>query len=377
MHTRTDSYASSSCCNNLTHDVLKTTNDPLKKGSIRIGHIRHYNSTMMNRSSTTSSTGSLLTPEEKREIFLRKSQHLHDTMDHVLGEQSAARATVKKAAAVTAAAASNVQRPEQQQQQQQQSRSARYNQAFIQVGITFVIVVLAGQSMKSSISNQKNKMKLEAALEVLETKRLLLQKIQNEADLRLLAQQCVHTIQQGQTSNQDWYHPTVTTSRAANKKSRSSSWNNWIWGIPNTNSESDIIVSGEDDFLMRTDATSGNSHSALEEQIYQVLSNYVHQVVGDEAFTDIEKEKQQYQAMATATTNSSRNSQITKASTKHDESNSMDLDDMSLNEKLLQELLLREQQQQQDVGLTVGKDEQKNDTNREQVVIKKHRIFQI
>lgn len=78
----------------------------------------------------------------------------------------------------------------------------RYRQALINAGLSFFMVVLAAQALKSAQEKRKAKLELEAVQELLEEKRVLLHSLQDRQYLSPLAAEIVEQVQ----ASQSWWY---------------------------------------------------------------------------------------------------------------------------------------------------------------------------
>ncbi|GAX10685.1 hypothetical protein FisN_14Lh198 [Fistulifera solaris] len=119
-------------------------------------------------------------------VQLNSKQELHQQMKKVMGAKTAPPSEAE-----------------------QQARRARVRQSAINVGISFMTVVLAGQALKSGSERRKMETKVYEATEEAETKIRLLKQLSSEVVVRELAQKVCREIP---GNNPSWFRRTPDTS---------------------------------------------------------------------------------------------------------------------------------------------------------------------
>jgi hypothetical protein len=92
---------------------------------------------------------------------------------------------------------------------EQQARRARVRQSAINVGVSFMTVVLAGQALKSGSERRKMETKMYEAVEEAETKIRLLKQLSSEGNVRELAQKVCRDMP---SNNPSWFRRATGTS---------------------------------------------------------------------------------------------------------------------------------------------------------------------
>ncbi len=93
---------------------------------------------------------------------------------------------------------------------EQQARRARVRQSAINVGVSFMTVVLAGQALKSGSERRKMETKMYEAIQEAETKIRLLKQLSSEVVVRELAHKVCREMPN--SSNRSWFRRAPDTS---------------------------------------------------------------------------------------------------------------------------------------------------------------------
>ena len=184
------------------------------------------------------------------------------------------------------------------QQQQQQQRQQRFERSMMNMGISFGLVLLAAQSLKSGAHKRKAEEEREKAYYVVEKQRQILRNIQNEEHLRTVARKCV------QAATESSFVVAGKSDMTATKQHQSKSWLESWFGPPEptetvyTTSSSTV---GDDDDM-----------KALEEKILRIIQADLREKIGLNALTEEEKDKVTLKSLPVQPVNTSNTASQTK-----------------------------------------------------------------
>jgi hypothetical protein len=147
---------------------------------------------------------------------LAKSKNMYKEMESVMGEKSMKSAVTNTTGSSTASASAS-QAQAQAQASKEQARQRQRKQAMINAGVSFFMVLLAGQVFKVSTQKRKKDIQVEVLEEILADKRALLRSLGTDETLVPVANQCAKEILQ-LTSTKDksqkstWWGGSISSS---------------------------------------------------------------------------------------------------------------------------------------------------------------------
>lgn len=196
-------------------------------------------------------------------------------------------------AANSAAAASTAPKKEAEE------RRRRYQQAAVNAICSFMVVLLAAQSLKSGSERRKAELHLTAALEVLSETRDKLKQVTKDEQVQAMAAACVRATMAAGHQNQS-NQPHFPNDQDTEPQSRKSS-NRWWW---NRTQSSNSSLTGTDP----NDGITKGLDPRVVAAVTAVLQKQLHAMVGDAALTEAEQDhrrvlnlaRQQQQTTTTA-----------------------------------------------------------------------------